>query len=227
MRANGAHATPPLRADFLTRNAQLGVSVRVLVRSADALNAFWPRRVASSETASKAIGGVTAQAVGRKTSWRKESGALHSAFAKRARGRRSGKLAMFSYARHALRASPCSGIGAPGEIPEYLRVSQRPKAPKNPPSGVGISALCVALGALQSRRATAQSERPKGKCNASSGRNSGTKRSKARKEVDGHSRCRSKRMRTSQPTAPTGFTCRSVSTAKPASRSNCASCPCE
>src|SRR5438876_2879385 len=45
------HAGLPSNADFLTRNAKLEWSLRALVRNADASNAFWPRRVASSETA--------------------------------------------------------------------------------------------------------------------------------------------------------------------------------
>src|SRR5207237_10121897 len=72
-----------------------------LAGNADAFNAFLPRRVASRETGTKAMSGRTANAVRRPTSRRKQSAALHSADTKHARGRRSGKLAMFfSYARH-------------------------------------------------------------------------------------------------------------------------------
>src|SRR5437763_10274478 len=65
-------------------------------------DALWPRRVASSETATKAMMETTAAlAVRRTTGEPIESAALHLADTKHARGRRSGKLAMFfSYARH-------------------------------------------------------------------------------------------------------------------------------
>src|SRR5207302_2143167 len=100
MPAQHVHAGLASVAGFPTRNA--AQEHNDLAGNADAFNAFLPRRVASSETATKAMSRRTANAVRRPTSRRKQSAALHSADTKHARGRRSGKLAMFFLLR-----APC------------------------------------------------------------------------------------------------------------------------
>jgi hypothetical protein len=102
IRARRVHLDLASRTEVPARN--IAREHNVLAGTDGVVNAFWPRRVASSETATKAKVETTATracADARTASEPNESAALHSAFAKRAVGRRSGKLAMFSYTRDA------------------------------------------------------------------------------------------------------------------------------
>src|SRR3954451_653461 len=81
------------RAGILTRGAELSGEPSSLVRYADASCAFAPRRVASSETAKKAVRRSAAEAARRRREPDRRT-ATPLAFAKREPGRRSGKLAI-------------------------------------------------------------------------------------------------------------------------------------
>src|SRR5205807_2962544 len=119
IRTHAVHARLASAVGVPTREYANASERSSLAGNTDASNAFLPRRVASSETATKAMSRRTAHAVRRPATHPEESAALHSADAEHALGHRSGKLAMFfSYARHAQRTSPLSGIGSAGAIPE-------------------------------------------------------------------------------------------------------------
>src|SRR4051812_3987175 len=81
------------RAGTLTRGAELSGEPSSLVRYADASCAFAPRRVASSETAKKAVRRSAAETARRRSEPDRRT-ATPLAFAKREPGRRSGKLAI-------------------------------------------------------------------------------------------------------------------------------------
>src|SRR5215212_11409800 len=83
-----------MRAGALTRGAEPGGGPSSLVRYADARCAFAPRRVASSETAMKAVSRSAVETARRGSERRLARTAVLPAFAERETGRRSGKLAI-------------------------------------------------------------------------------------------------------------------------------------
>src|SRR6266536_1162774 len=92
-----------MRAGILTRAAESSGGPSSLVRTAGASCAFPPRRVASSETARKAVRRSAAETA-RRTGERDQRATLRPALAEREPRRRSGKLAIFCLHPHAQRA---------------------------------------------------------------------------------------------------------------------------